>query len=525
MPAISNETYIDTVDAEEDGRSTESNEQFHSNWNILWVPDRISFAQGALDLRLQYVSELTDSTYFPRGSIGSGSRLRDSFDMQLDLDVSQMHMRHKLTRGDTHHAGVGGLHEAETGQNISSSISYRLPVGVSANLTDNTSLNYQGPQSVLDRGSEMHDTTATLEYGPPKVALDQHLKFETRKSTTRNPGKGAGTDGASELVEAQREIPLGNIGSLSWYYQHIEDSQSPSSLGDGIAGTTIREAQRVGLRGAVKDSPVSYSLDLQAATKQNPGGTFEDNSSSDLHLQLRPNAAGQRPMSLDVFSHLDQNRQHGSSDSETNSLHNWLVWSFRPHNRVEATFQFSQLRRTDDVRQQLEEDRDNVDAKMSYTLPGSKGGRLDFHLWQDTQATSDSSYIKEGMELQNQVVLGKAASVTFLYNTHTESNSTLGSSDPQVTQYVTTGVTYDVHPAPGFNLYGTWYHDLRLRDEHLFRFDGNHLLLNLNYLPDPISARWQYYLQLDSDAESTEDLSGRGYATRDSVKAGVSFRF
>jgi hypothetical protein len=522
LPTLRSETSIETFDASENGVRRRSDETLNTHWDMLWAPPRVRLLQGDIGVRLSYATDVQDQTQYPRGAGGS-STVRDVFDLQLDLATGPVAMRHHLLRSDTRYPGAGGRQSLQTQQLALSQVSYRLPFGVTTQLSDNSTLSYSGPGSVLGRGTEQQTTTALAEYEPPKVALQQRLRFETSKTTTRNPVAGTSTDGSSEIVEARRVVPLGHVGSLDWTYRSQHDSNSPSALGEGVAASTVQSTQRVRVSGAVRNSPLSYGADFLSATSSADLQPYRENTTTEVQLQFRPVSKNGLGSTLDFHSRQEQSKLRGSSPSDSNALHNWVVWGFRPHKRIDSKLQYHQYRTTDNLADLLTRDQDRLDANIGYNLPGSTGGRLDLHLWQDVSMGRQSGYSEEGLELRNRVVLGKAASVTFDYRAQLRDDSYVAHALSLTTERVATGISYEIVPGNGLTLVGRWAQAVELREGGSFRFDDDHVDLDLTWAPD---WQWQYFLHIDGDTESTQDLvSGYRYANSDLVHAGVSFRF
>jgi hypothetical protein len=189
---------------------------------------------------------------------------------------------------------------------------------------------------------------------------------------------------------------------------------------------------------------------------------------------------------------------------------------------VDTTLQYNQNQTTDDVRHELTRDQDRVDANMTYRLPGSKGGQLGLHLWQDVDSSELGAYSIEGVALNNQLVLGKNASLSFNYDSHSESHSTLGSSVPRTVDYLQTEVIYEITPGSGLTMRGAWRRDLQLQDPEDSRLTGDEMVIDVSYTPD---YKWRYYLHIDSDTEGLVSPRDEAYRDSDNVTAGVSFRF
>jgi hypothetical protein len=523
LPSVSNDTYVESFSSDINHSIESSNETFGTRTEVLWSPQpRIALGHGDVGLRLDYIADVFSQTSFPRSVRGSTDNRRDTWDMQLDLHVDGLQATEHFQRADLISPAEQGRKNIGIFQLAATQFRYQLPFGICAQVSDNTSLNYNSPQGVNGSGGEQHSTTATLDYTPAKVGLSQHLKFETNKSSTDNPPIGAHTDYAYEVLEAYREIPLGSVGSLNWAYQHREDSSGSGNIGAVVAANTISEAQQVGVRGGVKDSPVSYGFDFRQSTQQGPVQPYLEHTTTAMQLRLAPQSSSAHGTSLQLDSMIDTTRVPAQA-SDFSSLQNTLTWNLRPHPRFDSRLTYSQWRTTDNALHELTRDEDRLDAFAGYNFPGRTGGRLDLHFWQDEQAGNRFPFSEDGVELNNEVILGKAASVTFNYAAHDRADNNGSMTLPNLTDYMSTGVTYEIHPGPNLSLYSRWAQSVQVQHNGDLRVDSGHIDLNLTYNP---SWEWQYSLTVNGDSDNTHDLqSGDVYRNTDRINARVSFRF
>ncbi len=508
---------------ESDNPDSQSYEDsYYDTWDVNWQPQPISLPVGEIGIQLHYIKRLSDRLFRQEGT-SSDSR-SDQYNFVVRLD------RANFVKG---HYAIEEVDTANGSYPSSSAASFQAYTRKEAFLTWNppqfpsisaghavtTTSSYTGTER--NHSSEGEWTQIKLNYNHDLGLARQQVQYlgELTRTYTFYPSR-AGKSVAKQVWDADRTMPLGNIGNLN-LGAHLEENNSREET--DATGTKVMAAQySIGLDGNVATFPLSYSVGYLANSQSIQNTSSYDRSQRRITLNFNPPVPEGRSAGLSYNNVYDE---YSDAYNDRGVMRQQLSWSFSPNRRVASNIGYELATTVDRLAHVGTQEDETISGSLSYNIPGNRGSfSSTFSQGIQRVPTEDARNTRNSVNLSTSFRLGNSANMTLFYTENHSDNHTRYLVVPAITDNITSGVRYHISPGGGLSLDAKWQQFYQLNLPSTKKTATQNIELVFNW---QTAANWNYSLKVASNDTSVQpgNATGSTYRTGDEIQALITYSF
>jgi hypothetical protein len=508
---------------ESDNASNQTYEDaYYDTWDINWQPQPIALPTGRLSIEARYIKRLGDRLLRHTGTSDDSRQDQYNFTVRLE-QAGYLKSHFAIEEIDTRSASFPSGSPASflTRTRKEAFLTWTPPglPSISAGHAITTTANYSG--TARNHSDEWEWTQIQLNYQHNLGLAAQEVQYlgELTRSYNFYPARTS-TSNSKQVWDASRQMPLGNIGNLR-LGAHLEENHRREE--SEPLGTDVNVAQyNLGLDGQVASFPLSYSIGYLSSSQSINNTSASDRTQRRFSLNFIPPVPEGKRAGLSYSSVYDE---YSDTYRDTGIQTQSLNWSFQPNPRVSSSIGYEISTNVDRLAKVGTEENENLTGALSYAIPGDRGS-YSSSITQSIQRKpeEDSRAITSSVNLATDFRLGSNTRVTLFYNQSNQDNRLSYLAVPATSDYLRSGINYQISPAPGISLNAKWQQHYRLNLPSERKTATQSIELTFNW---QTAANWNYSLRVASNDESTRPggATGNSYQTGDEIQALITYSF
>ena len=492
-------------------------------WEIEWRPRTITFGSGAEAVTSLYLRTVTTDLLDKQQQLSIDAR-QDMYQFSVELRQPQRwRAYYQLQRSDVYSSQQGATRNWQAAQTDSFNVDFTPPGLPSAHITGRSFKTYNSAGARQTDSSFNDFLQARFEYQQATERHNEHhiLTLESSESGSYEANSPVRVPGGNENTRISfsgfRNFKLGPTGNLVLQYALDEDSAKRDLEVDPL----LRRSSVffAGVSGKLDPAPLDYNFTIRNAQSQE--GTLEPNTTFERQFKLNfsPPAPEGQGTSLGLSL--------GTVDNDTPTFKTTIDrqavnWAFVASPQLSGTMNYITQNTTNELIESRTEELEEVNARFSYQLGGSRGSiDTSFLESQLRDPSRQSRNRRHQLGVENRLQF-RGGSIGFFLNQQlndVQSNpfAPLTSNDA-----IVSGVRYSMGGYDGLSVNAALSNTIENFSTGL-KQDTQRLNVSLHYRPAP---NWNYQITFDTVDEARVNVEGAStYQSRNDIFALVTYSF